>query len=74
MTILAKVCYLQFFQVHLTNWNEPLRKNLSADRSFGKIANKNLQGSWNMKIKWMGMDTIVLKTNHMPYSQNVNKT
>jgi hypothetical protein len=37
-----------------------------------KLSIKILQGSWNMEVKWMGMNMIVFKTNHMHCGQNVN--
>jgi hypothetical protein len=37
-----------------------------------KMPIKIVEGSRNMKIKWMGMDNIVFKTNHVPCGQNVN--
>lgn len=37
-----------------------------------KLSITILQGSWNMKVKWIGMNMIVFKTNHMPCGLNVN--
>jgi len=39
-----------------------------------KLSIKILQGSWNMKVKWIGMNMIVFKTKRVPCGQNVNKT
>jgi len=48
----------------LTHWM--LKEDLE------KLSIKILQGSWNMKVKWIGMNMIVFKTNHAPCGQNFN--